>query len=159
MRIVLLISAFILAGCPKNGGNTPSSTVEVRDLAGEAAESGVGAIDAVPVASAAAGWQMSPNMQILGALTLGEAEPVFADANNKLTLCFTDIPGGDELADGLPIRMMVAPNGQVYEAGLRKFLENEGPWVGCVISALIRLRFPVVESEEPSAIYRDLRLR
>ena len=73
-------------------------------------------------------------------------------------MCFTDIPGGEELANGLPIRMMVTPSGQVYEAGLRKFLQNEGPWVGCVISALIRLRFPEVESDEPSAIYRDLKL-
>ena len=54
MRILLLCTALVLTGCPKNTSSPSQTGVEVRDLAGEAVESGQGAIDAVPEASAAA---------------------------------------------------------------------------------------------------------
>jgi hypothetical protein len=101
---------------------------------------------------------MGATTQVLGPLSIAEAETTFASAQEKLDMCFTNIPGGDALTDGLPIRVMVSPTGQVYEAGLRQFLENEGPWVGCVISTLIRLRFPEKEGHTQSTIYRDLHL-
>jgi len=158
MKVLFVTSLLLFAGCPKKSTGPSDNGIEVRDLAAEAIEEGKGSIAAVPEASAEAGWQMGASTQVLGPLTLAQAEEGFTSVQEKLDMCFSNIPGGNEFAHGLPIRVMVSPTGQVYEAGLRQFLENEGPWVGCVISTLIRMRFPEVESEEPTTIYSDLRL-
>jgi hypothetical protein len=156
MKRLLIPSLLVLLGCPKNTKDTSQSTIVVRDLAGEAIEEG-SPIAAVPEASAEAGWKMGAQTQVLGPLTVAQAEETIASAQEKLDTCFKDIPGGEEFADGLPIRVMVSPTGQVYEAGLRQFLQNEGPWVGCVISNLIRMRFPPSDEGLPVTIYHDLK--
>jgi hypothetical protein len=157
MKALLLTSLLLLTGCPKNQAPSETPFAEIRDLAAESIENGNNAITAVPEASAEAGWQMGVTTQVLGPLTIGQVEPVFDAAQERLDMCFNDIPGGLEFANGLSFRIMVTPSGQVYEAGLRQFLKNEGPWVGCVISHLVRLRFSEVEGLEPTTIYRYLK--
>lgn len=155
MKALLILSLLILTGCPKNSKDSRENAIMVRDLAREAIEEG-GPIAAVPEASAESGWQMGARTQVLGPLTIAQADETLSSVQEKLNTCFNDIPGGEEFADGLPIRVMVSPTGQVYEAGLRQFLQNEGPWVGCVISTLIRMRFPPNEEGLSTTIYHDL---